>query len=63
MNPGSSGGPLLDDKGQVVAMTEAGYSIGGAPLDINLFIPIGDALDPLSAEVAALSRAGPPYRP
>lgn len=50
VNPGSSGGPLLDDKGQVVAITEAGYSIGGAPLDINLFTPIGDALDFLSAE-------------
>jgi len=50
VNPGSSGGPLIDDKGAVVALTEAGYSIGGAPLDINLFTPIGDALDFLAAE-------------
>ena len=50
VNPGSSGGPLLDDKGAAVGMTEAGYSIGGAPLDINLFTPVGDALDFLSAQ-------------
>jgi S1-C subfamily serine protease len=50
VNPGSSGGPLLDDKGVVVGMTEAGYRVGGAPADINLFTPVGDALDFLSAE-------------
>jgi S1-C subfamily serine protease len=50
VNPGSSGGPLLDEKGAAVGMTEAGYRIGGAPANINLFIPIGDALDFLSAQ-------------
>jgi hypothetical protein len=50
VNPGSSGGPLLDDKGVAVGMTEAGYRVGGAPAEINLFTPVGDALDFLSAE-------------
>jgi S1-C subfamily serine protease len=50
VNPGSSGGPLLDDKGEVVATTESGYRVAGAPTDINLFIPLGDALDFLGAQ-------------
>ncbi len=49
VNHGSSGGPLLDDKGQVVGMTESGLQIAGAPTNINLFTPIGDALDFLAA--------------
>lgn len=50
VNPGNSGGPLLDDKGQVLGMTESGLRISGAPAGINLFTPIGDALDFLAAE-------------
>ena len=46
VNPGNSGGPLLDDAGQVVAMTVSRYS--GDPVDsvqgLNFFIPIDDAL-------------------
>jgi S1-C subfamily serine protease len=49
VNHGSSGGPLLDEKGAAVGVTEAGFQVGGAPLDINLFTPVGDALDFLSA--------------
>jgi S1-C subfamily serine protease len=49
VNPGSSGGPLLDDKGAVVAMTESGYRFEGAPAGLNLFTPVGDALDFLAA--------------
>jgi serine protease Do len=49
VNPGSSGGPLLDEKGEVVATTEAGYGVPGVPSNINLFIPVGDALSFLSA--------------
>ncbi len=51
VNPGSSGGPLLDDKGEAIGATESGYSVAGAPTNINLFIPMGDALDFLSATV------------
>ena len=50
VQPGDSGGPLLDEKGAVVAITESGYSIGGAPEGINLFTPVGDALDFLGAQ-------------
>lgn len=50
VNPGSSGGPLLDDKGGVVGVTEAGFSVDGAPVEINLFTPVRDALDFLGAE-------------
>jgi len=45
VNPGSSGGPLLDEKGQVLGLTESGYRLGSAPVSINLFTPAPDALD------------------
>ena len=47
---GSSGGPLLDEQGDVVGLTVAGMQPTGAPMGINLFTPIGDALDFLSAQ-------------
>ena len=47
---GSSGGPLLNEQGEVVGLTEAGIQPTGAPMGINLFTPIGDALDFLSAQ-------------
>ena len=50
VNPGSSGGPLLDDKGEVVATTEGLIRVAGAPTNINLFIPLSDALDFLGAK-------------
>jgi S1-C subfamily serine protease len=48
---GNSGGPLLDEKGAAVGLTVAGYTPRGVSENINLFIPIGDALDFLAAEV------------
>jgi S1-C subfamily serine protease len=47
---GSSGGPLLDEKGEVVGITVLGYQPTGAPLGINLFTPVPDALAFLSAK-------------
>lgn len=44
INSGNSGGPLLDDAGAVVGITVSGYEISGAPVGINLFIPIAEAL-------------------
>jgi S1-C subfamily serine protease len=41
---GSSGGPLLDDRGNVVGVTVSGFTEGEAPTGLNLFIPIADAL-------------------
>lgn len=52
INSGNSGGPLLDEKGGVVGIAVAGYDIGGAPVGINLFIPIGDAVDFLNLKTA-----------
>lgn len=44
VNPGNSGGPLLDESGAVVGLTDLGYQPEGLPTNINLFIPIADAL-------------------
>lgn len=49
---GSSGGPLLDEKGAVVGVTVSGRTIAGAPTGFNFFIPIVDALESLSIEAA-----------
>lgn len=52
VNHGNSGGPLLDEKGRVIAITDLGYQPEGLPTGINLFIPIGDALDFLNLKPA-----------
>src|SRR5882724_338023 len=42
---GSSGGPLLDDRGNVIGMTARGApNETGAPSGVNFFVPIADAL-------------------
>lgn len=42
---GSSGGPLLDDRGNVIGMTARGApNDAGAPSGVNFFVPIADAL-------------------
>jgi S1-C subfamily serine protease len=42
---GSSGGPLLDDRGNVIGMTARGApNEAGAPSGVNFFVPITDAL-------------------
>jgi len=40
--PGSSGGPLLDSKGNVVGVTLGGLRQGSSPLGVNFFIPLTD---------------------
>jgi serine protease Do len=47
---GSSGGALLDESGSVIGITDLGFQNDG-PAGLNLFIPIGDALDFLSLEL------------
>jgi serine protease Do len=49
---GNSGGPLLDEKGLVIGLTDLGYRPDGVPENINFFIPIGDALDFLNLKPA-----------
>jgi S1-C subfamily serine protease len=45
---GNSGGPMLNERGEVVGITDLTISENGAPVGLNLFIPIGDALRALS---------------
>jgi S1-C subfamily serine protease len=42
---GNSGGPLLDDKGRVIGITVSKIAPDDGQRGLNLFIPIGDALD------------------
>jgi serine protease Do len=45
---GNSGGPMFDDKGNVIGITDLGIpGQNGRPTAVNLFIPIGDALEKL----------------
>ena len=48
VNHGNSGGPLLDDKARVIGLTVSGRMINDAPIGINFFIPIDDALRTLN---------------
>jgi len=45
---GNSGGPLLDETGRVIGMTESGMAPAGSPIGLNFFIPIDDALRALA---------------
>jgi len=56
VNHGSSGGPLLDEKGRVIGLTVSGESANDVPVGLNLFIPIDDAL-------RVLGLAAPPESP
>ncbi|THD67135.1 trypsin-like peptidase domain-containing protein [Phenylobacterium sp.] len=48
VNHGSSGGPLLDETGRVIGLTASGQMVNEAPVGINFFIPIDDALKTLN---------------
>ncbi|HEX4270882.1 MAG TPA: serine protease [Rhizomicrobium sp.] len=50
MSPGSSGGPLLDEKGEVIGLSEMLYYNQGKTANLNLFTPIGDAMDFLALQ-------------
>jgi len=50
ISPGSSGGALLDETGSVIGVTVSHYLNGGQPAGLNMFIPIGDAMDFLALE-------------
>ena len=51
INGGNSGGPLLDEKGEVLGICDLSFrERGDVPTGINYFVPIDDALRFLSAE-------------
>jgi S1-C subfamily serine protease len=49
--PGNSGGPLLDENGNVIGLTVSGMSKAGISMGINFFIPINDAMRTLNIEL------------
>jgi serine protease Do len=50
VSPGSSGGALLDESGALLGLTDLGFQNEGQPAGLNLFTPIGDAMDFLNLE-------------
>ena len=45
VQPGNSGGPLLDDRGNIIGLTSRGAPTdAGTPSGVNFFVPITDAL-------------------
>ncbi len=55
VNHGSSGGPLLDETGRVIGLTASGEMVNEAPVGINFFIPIDEALKTLNVTAPAES--------
>ena len=45
---GNSGGPLLDSRGNIVGLSVAGYTDADAATGLNMFVPVGEALDRLN---------------
>jgi S1-C subfamily serine protease/DNA polymerase III delta prime subunit len=57
IHPGSSGGPVVDRCGNVVAMSVSGFNMSGMATSINFFIPIADALKFLAVELVGQDAA------
>ena len=51
IEPGSSGGPLLDKSGNVIGLSVSGIMVGGASTGLNFFIPINDALSAIGVHL------------
>lgn len=50
---GNSGGPLLDESGQIVGLTASGYRPDDVSHNINFFVPINDAVSALGIKPAS----------
>lgn len=48
--PGSSGGPLVDSKGNIIGITVSAIFFSDAPSGLNFFIPISEAFNALSIQ-------------
>lgn len=59
VNPGNSGGPLIDASGHVIGISVIGTGAQG----INMFIPIDDVLDKLSLTLGSSIAAAPSAAP
>lgn len=54
VNPGNSGGPVFNERGELVAIAVAGlFTQAGGSMSINLLIPIAEAFDALHLEAEA----------
>jgi S1-C subfamily serine protease len=60
VNHGNSGGPLVNEHGEVEGMTESRLEENGSGTGLNMFIPIGDALRALSLSPTAAPPATEP---
>ena len=54
--PGNSGGPLIDERGALVAITVSSLRTGDAPLGLNFFIPAAEAFEFLAIVPAGGAR-------
>ncbi len=53
INQGNSGGPVFDEKGELIAISVAGvFTQGGASLNVNYLVPIEDAIKKLNISEA-----------
>jgi S1-C subfamily serine protease len=59
VNPGNSGGPLIDANGHVIGISVIGTNAQG----INMFIPIDDVMDKLSVTLGSSIAAAPTAAP
>ncbi len=51
VQPGNSGGPLLDNHGNVIGISVLGIQVNGAAIGTNFFIPIMDGLKWLNVKI------------
>jgi S1-C subfamily serine protease len=51
IQPGDSGGPLLDESGNVVGLTRAAMRLGSSTTGVNFFIPITVALQAVNVAI------------